>query len=180
MLALFDGWLLDRHERFAHKCQLLFGINCFSLARICLLLTYASYFFPDLVRYLSGMSFGEIIPTVFLKSLIVVLWVYPNFRRVTIQEKLCEKNQLSGVANSEKLSWRYRMTIFVSAIIFSWFVPLLTPLFGFFIALNYFLACDPLPPGKSKVRQWLEAGVQFLRETLTPVPQPQPVPVPSK
>lgn len=54
---------------------------------------------------------------------------------------------------------------------------LLLPLWN--IPIIYFQCCDPLPPGKSKAKKWLETGVRFLRETLTPAPRPKPVPVPS-
>ena len=42
--------------------------------------------------------------------------------------------------------------------------------------LNYFSACDPLPPAKSKVREWKERFVNAVKEVFTPAPQPSPVP----
>jgi hypothetical protein len=40
------------------------------------------------------------------------------------------------------------------------------------IAWVYFSACIPRPPGKSKIREWYEKGLQWLNDKLEPTPVP--------
>ena len=53
---------------------------------------------------------------------------------------------------------------------FRWGVPIC-------IILNvYFSACIPRPPAKSRVRQWCEKGLRWLRDKLQPTSIPVPIP----
>lgn len=44
----------------------------------------------------------------------------------------------------------------------------------------YFLACDPRPPAKSKVRQLAEKLAESVKKLLAPIPKPVPIRIPSK
>lgn len=40
----------------------------------------------------------------------------------------------------------------------------------------YLMCCDPLPPSKSRAKEWKEKFVSAIKGIFTPAPQPSPVP----
>ncbi len=172
-LVIFDAWLLDKCEKISHRTQRTFGITCFSLARACLGVA--------LVVYASPLAFGEsnsqkyTMLAFFGGLLLSAFYLLETY----FYEKKVFEFSLQGFANPFKLHLRLKrflffftgnlaMALFPISNVFwvlcfeAWLLIL--------IVHFYFLGCDPLPPGKSKVR----ALIEKIRESLRPAPIPAP------
>ena len=167
----FDQWILDKCEKFSHKIQRTFGITCFGLARICLILSFLLFSVSSFYEY---WLWGIIAPLV---SLMPALDLY---QRTFYVERRTASLALRGLANPGKndgvlrlvscsLIWFLLMLLFSmggSAIYYFFLVKWVILL----ILHLYFMACNPLPPAKSRVRVLIEK----IRESLIPHPEPIP------
>ena len=156
MVFAFDQWLLGKFEAFAHWFQRLTGRTNLFLAKIALCVGATFWLFSMLSRqqFILFAIFGAIM---FMRTL-TMDW----------DEKKAYRRLEQGVANPGKITG-FRGRLFLQF----WFlllaaleIPLLfvaemKPLISagqiFFVFAEYFEACDPLPPGTSKIREWLDS-----------------------
>lgn len=192
MFFEIDMWLVDKFERFSHKFQRFFGYDCFWLARSCY---YSCVAF--LALFLLG-AFWYDSAFHLLALLIIILPAYYIFiPMVEDAEALAKKMRNKNLANPKKLddaSDRIKIfpVVFVMVGIYYPFVfaflvpksPFFVNFFGIYVFcgiwclfLTYFIACDPLPPAKSKIRQWLEKLAEAAKGIFEPIPEPVPIPV---
>lgn len=152
----FDRWLIGKFEAFAHWFQRLTGrTNWFlALCAICISNATFLYFFWKIGDLAIALILGVLS---FLDVLAVSSFEMDAARRL-------EK----GLANPRKSFFGATMRLFFVAFIGWLFVPFwfrrfdvdqMTVAFAlcFFFLYQYFSACDPLPPGTSKIREWLES-----------------------
>ena len=187
----FDLWSLNRLEKFAQKTQRDIGIDCFLWAKICVilfaLLISCNAFF---VQYYSYPLKGWWVSSVLFFFLFVALTMW----NVTSLTERTIKNAFShGLGNFLKLQSEYRFLYifgdFIISIlcwIFSDIIIERTAIFAWlgisgscmFPLWLYFVSCDPLPPAKSRVREWLESVAKSAKEFLAPMPAPIPATTP--
>ena len=165
-----DEWFLDKFERFSNRMQRTFGITCFSLARACLGITPIIFAIPLVLGESNFQGFMALFLALLLVSAFFLLGTY-------ICEKIVFEFSLQGLANPFKFYLRLRRFIYLLA---GNLLMALFPMSDVFSTLGfeawililivhfYFLSCDPLPPGKSKVR----ALIEKIRESLSPQPEP--------
>lgn len=171
MLA-FDQWILDKCEKFSHQTQRIFGLTCFSLARVCLGIAPIVYAFP----FVFGESNFWFFVMAFSGGLILSALYLPATYRY---EKKVFELSLHGLANPFRSYLRLkRFIIFLAGNLTMALFPIQDVSFVLsfevwllaLIVHLYFLSCGPLPPGKSKVR----ALIEKIRESLSPTEIPTP------
>ncbi len=157
----FDFWLLDKFEKIGHGFQKTVGIDCFDLARFCLILSGLSLFgliFWNITKY--GFSGTTIV--LFLLFLIVNALVFMDMHLVWHYEQLVYKHIHQGLTNPAKIihiKSRILCLFLVpySTLLYSivseldqgpnMVIKLMTVFIPFwFIFGLYFMAWDPLPP----------------------------------
>ena len=163
-LWMADDWLILQFERFGHWFQRLTGRTNFFLAALC-----------DLANSALCVAFG------FWTSDIVYLIFSFFFLSYSIGNLYREKSALGAESR------RYMNPM--KAVRFFKLMRVIYPLFGFFVSMGlsgttgvgiaviallvwiaiYLEACDPLPPGTSKIRQWLNSMKAALSAEPTPV-----------
>ena len=186
-LERIDGRILALFTKFSHWFQCLTGRTNYFLAKISLFLTMTAWGVGALGYWL------PILERRFLHDIltpICFLMVLPDY---IMRIYLCDKSEESLFQNDERtkykisdpidgsMGWRIFWTF---AVILS--IPLsITSVLNnegvlFFKIINngfasfvwmasYFLEVDPLPPGKSKIRQWIE-DIQAGFRKLQPLP----------
>ena len=180
-----DFWFIDKFERFSHWWQKNISgeQNCFWWAKCCLLF----YTLGVIRSAVTTFYFG------YTDSSLVTLWVLTlclgavYFRMIRIVEKTIAKLHQGGLSNPQKMLGLFRSTAilmqFISYLSLSFTVLLRLPwrwqiyiasLSIFLAATAYFTACDPLPPAKSKIRQWLGNLAKSIKVFLIPAPQSVP------
>ncbi len=164
-LVAFDQWLIGKFETFAHWFQRWTGKTNYFLARI----TFANAI--ALVGFFAWMRGGFFLPIVF--GFCGLLWMHLLSR----DEEMAYRRMEKGVANPEKYEWCGVRMVAVGVALFLFFLFLYAFLLlrgqfsqpesiGIFSGYGgllfypislYFSACDPLPPGTSKIRAWFES-----------------------
>lgn len=178
MLFSFDQWLLDKFERLGHKSQLYIGKDCFWWAHCFLVIASLFFLLPkppwgNLTHILQRITSGKIIITVFL-FFFIRLGIYYNETQV--------KSKLdNGFINPKRLLWQVRIILIIALAILD--ILSQSSMFslcslGFMIVI-YFVACTPLPPAPSKLKEWLKNRLRAVKKFFTTMPQEVPVPVPS-
>src|SRR3989338_8471808 len=160
-----DTFLLDQVERFSNRWQKLTGLDCFWWSRICQKLLYIS-----ILGALFALIFDDYISLTEkeAREALAKNAVNPErvrsmaVRLIVVILSVCVQPIIFRLI----ILHRIQSTPELNIVVFSAFV-----VFTSMTALYYFIACTPLPPAKSKVRKWLESGIEFLRETLTPKPR---------
>ena len=182
MLIEIDVWLLGKLEKFSHWFQKLTGKNCFWLAKM------AAVFHGLIivVILMPGVFLGD--QTVAIVSGILMMFtfftVFKHFALIKHRELVVLREE--NLSNPFKvLDYDWRITI-LFVILLCLFIMVIGyfPVFGAMLAflifwqglLYYFSACDPLPPAKSKVKEWKEKFVNAVKGVFAPAPQPSPVP----
>jgi hypothetical protein len=178
MLDKTDTWLLNRFENFSHWWQRTFGQDCFWWARKTVLASMVMTFIG--VVMIAGISLEGISAGIFNAS-ISFMWV-PFIVRI---EAGIKKEPENMCANPEKLKSQDRLFFlvampFLAIFIFARLSVLVSLGYILYVFIMYFCACDPLPPAKSKVRQWLESALNGISKALVPKPGIVPVPIPSQ
>lgn len=192
MLTIIDFWLLGRLEKFAHWWQKLTGKNCFWLARaavVCYGLLLVAILVPSI---LSGKNLAAIIMPVIL--IVAALFaVFHHFVMIKYKERIVSDMQEANLSNPFKIidsNWRTVALLVIllcmlAAVVNSvtrgnisgYFISIMLGLLIFLDGLSYyFFACDPLPPAKSKIKEWKEKFVSAVKGIFAPAPQPSPVP----
>ena len=191
MLTNFDLWLLDCLEKFAQKTQRNIGIDCFLWARISIILfaffIACNAFFVQYYSYPLKEWWISSLLLVFL-SVAPIMW-----STISPTEQRAKELSLRGLSNPCKLWSDCRLLYIFGAFLIS--LPCLvlsntaTERTAVFVWLGilgscmfplwlYFVSCDPLPPAKSRVREWLESTVKSAKEFLAPAVEPDPATAP--
>lgn len=165
---------MDRKK--AHKIQEFLGVDCFWLARICLILSVPLFVFLPFGVFRNQYGLGLSLLGVLLSSIPTVM-----FAAVAKAESDTNEAHRASTANPAKITLLHLR-------LFGWFAILTSSMhsYGLFvpgmalILLSLYLAsCDPLPPAKSKVRQWLKRMVAKVKDKLERTrefgaPEPEP------
>ncbi|MDP2668678.1 MAG: hypothetical protein Q8P07_02485 [bacterium] len=190
MLEKFDALLLEKIEKFAHWWQKTFGQDCFWWAKffVVLFIVFTNSFAA------LGILFGNKFSPILLSSSLLTLLISPlAFWTIKITQVRTYQNQINGLANEYKLQLRDKRLIALMIFVttgFAWglhelynipiYIAALCPLgFSCLGIVYYAISCDPLPPAKSKARNWLESFWIETKEFLSPEPELVPVPVPA-
>ena len=179
-----DIWLLGKLEKFSHWFQKLTGKNCFWLAKI----AAVCHGFIIVSILIPGIFFGD--QTVVIVSGILMVFtfftVFKHFALIKHRELVVLNAREESLSNPFKvLDYDWRITI-LFVVLLCLFIMVIGyfPVFGAMLAflifwqglLYYFSACDPLPPAKSKVKEWKEKFVNAVKGVFAPAPRPVPAP----
>ncbi len=180
-LFKLDGLILAGFEKFSHRWQKLTGHDCFWLGKLSLVLAFLGFsLYFSWFALLLGFNFAVILGPTFMFVSIVPAWLL-NVKA----KKIVTQYANNGYSNPFKVSyWRSRISCLFA---FSALTLLAVGVFSlvgvgyilyflFYNCFEYFLACDPLPPAKSKIKKWLEAGASAAKRFLAPVQEPIPSP----
>lgn len=165
MLIRIDQWLITKFEKFAHWFQRMSGLDCFWLARQCHIVRMLSAG----IILVTGIS-GSSIVIVTLWAVLVAVAIH-DIARVAKIKRRAIKNMESGCANPLKHEDTITRLINTTLIALGLVVLILeislriSTVFGLLYCTwavshsfgEYFQACDPLPPCKSRVREWLRS-----------------------
>jgi len=166
-----DLALLERLEKFSHLTQQWAGYTCFSLARVCA----TALFLTSLgLGVLASTELGSYAPLAITMPFgvmcsLLMIHLTHSAERVTADE------HLKGRSNPYKLqlqilryiTWPSGFFGAVAILIGALYIRLDWQIAAFFFCAAlykgsmmlffYFVSSDPLPPGTSKVRAWLES-----------------------
>lgn len=191
MLQKIDWFVLGKFEKLAYWWQKLTGKDCFWLAKLCLVILLTGFAADYLVKIWLLNTGAPRIGSLAVYVFIAIFWYHHiNSSQVDTYQKI-------GFGNENKLKFKaIRVFIaigdFLSMIstvfeliksvdVMHFFLHLIYAIIAIaLVSMVYFAACDPLPPAKSKVRQWLEKIVSAAKDAFSPAPQPQPIPVESR
>lgn len=190
MLTIIDFWLLGRLEKFANWWQKLTGKNCFWLAKMSTIF----YGFSGVALEIRIILRSKEITFTVIRGLMMfgffalAIWF---FRQVKFREKIVYKSHDLNLSNPFKIIDHLLRKILLLGTLTFGIASLLAGEFsviGILISvllniilwqalLNYFSACDSLPPAnKSKIKEWKEKLVNAIKGVFAPDPQPSPVP----
>lgn len=189
MLEKIDFWFLGRLEKFANWWQKLTGKNCFSLARAFIVVYGISIVEFPVYQILKTekISIFSYIVLVTLAFIAVIFFL----RLIKFKEKIVLRANRCGLSNPFKLlDNQFRIFTLCFAPIFlcidvlmfkeEAFILIIMSMISIskiFSALGlsyYFSACDPLPPSKSRVKEWKEKFVNAVKGIFAPAPRPSP------
>lgn len=155
-----DRFLLNRVEKLSHCLQKTFGLGCHKWAQ----LLYGGF----IVNVITWLVIPDVLhgrKLVWLWVLIVPLYFFCYLKLMPDIEKMRGELRSMGIANSSKIS---KVSIVSRVLYVFWTASyFFTGIYawGFSFALltlsNYFAACDDLPPGKSRVRKFVDALKAF-------------------
>lgn len=191
-MTIIDFWLLGRLEKFAHWWQKLAGKNCFWLARaavVCYGLLIVAILVPSIL-------YGKNLVAVTMPVILIVaafFTVFHHFKMIKYKERIVSGMQEAGLSNPFKIidsDWRTvalliiflcMLAVVVNSVtggsVSGYFISIMLGFLVFLDGLSYyFSACDPLPPAKSKIKEWKEKSVNAVKGVFAPAPQPSPVP----
>lgn len=175
MRARLDAFLLDKSQKFCDKFQRLTGRTKFQLEKWSLIAAATSYWMFVVER-----------PSPFLMSISLMLSVSYIFviREIESEERafLARGELKYDVSHSPVERSNFLLFNGTFLLLGLWaFLVFLAPGFLWFctwivsvLARKYFSACVPKPPSKSKMREWAEKSLMFLRDQLPPAPVPIP------
>ncbi len=165
LLEKLDDTVLDVCTRFAHAVQRLTGYTSRFIAKVGVLISTISMTL-HVVNYFHRILWHR--TDVFLLSISVML-IFGAFMRIHNLDRADDQQLSEEIAEVEggtgKDNWLYRLvflfatilvTLVSSSIIgFLGKIDDLSFVWGLTI-FHYFVAVEPLRPGKSKIRQWIE------------------------
>ncbi len=177
MFAKFDAYISNNFEKFSCWHQKLTGKDCFWLAKM-------SMFFSVLSLWLIPIIFGNfsIEPKEqysninVMSSFLGLAFLFSSFFAIKRIEERAKKFSRSGLANPLKiLLSKIRLSLDFLILFTFYFLGIsintnvdsllfFACMFFYFLFLAcgaYFISCNPLPPGTSKVREWIN-GISFL------------------
>jgi hypothetical protein len=162
-----DAFLISGFERFSHWTQRAAGITCVRLASI------VCYLIAALLLCACVLDISQAGSVVWGLVACVAKTIGIERRQDEAFERVA-----NGTANPRKTQWPARAALVLIVLLFSvfvWSVRVSSHLSSLYalrmIALGwsftplseYLEACDPLPPGTSKVRQWFDSMKRSLR-----------------
>lgn len=180
ILERIDESILELFTKFSHWFQRLTGRTNYFLAKICVFLMITSMLFiiiniwVPILSYIPSSTARLFEPFLFLIGMLAcILQIYILDKS---ENNLYEASERVRAPSFFEGSYRWRLVLGLMSILFLslFFLPdsrkgiLIANIFFycyplFFWLASYFVMVDPLPPGKSKVRQWVEniqAGFQ--------------------
>ena len=179
MLFSFDQWLLDKFEQFSHKSQLWIGKNCFWWARLTLILYFLFLIIPKPL-YVEGETWKLLLRIRPFAVMVGLAGLFVMRKEIKEIEKKLSK-LVGGYINAQRLNWKLRILIILITLVVSIIGPLETVWYLCaicFVSTMYFMACTPLPPAPSKLKEWLKNKLLAVKKLFAPIPQPVPVPCP--
>lgn len=194
MLAKFDTWLLNKFEKFTQWWQRTFGQNCFWWAKF---FDFVGFILLILCFIETSRFYSlKLIPLILATGLYAFGSLTFFLIFIPIYEHRITSNHTSGLANPLKVVFsdvRVMLNLYylVMNVYVLWagaggysyywtFFLFVVGLLFFPIAVLYFVSCDPLPPCKSRVRQFADSVIEKIKEILSPPLAPIPVRVPSR
>lgn len=155
----FDMWLLTSVvERLCHWLERVFGKDNFFFARLLLTLAALSIPIGGLIVPAKSWRQWSFFWDVSLAAALLIYW---HLKIAWIKKRTLLAHD-KGLRNPEKPVGWYRLSItalsFLAVILHSHYGVLAASLFV--SAMVYFVACDPLRSGKSKVRKFFESIVR--------------------
>lgn len=170
-----DGYLMSKVTKFSHYLQRTLGITNYfvakigiALASLALSMGILDYFIPFLHSHTTKFSF-------FIKGLCIIDMIWRSFLCSKAEEAMYESDvkpafllRLSG-NTFWRLCWIGFLAIDLAYFPGSWkknHLPDIVDENFFSLGLAifyYFIAVNPLPPGKSKVREWINGLFRVLR-----------------
>lgn len=198
MFERIDSLLLNWLGKFSGWFQKMTGKNCFWLSRIFLVwggMNFFGIWQTDVIDALMNKGYNGargLAWPIFLSCLVIVsttgLWFISKY-----DEKRALRHIEQGYMNPFKLShYHFRLfsfSVFVFAVCLSvslFWKPSAANALGVFFGVNgwlgnvlhdYFMACNLLPPSKSKIKELREKFSAFVRNIFSPFPTPAPVPI---
>ncbi len=174
MIKKLDAYLQTQMQRLTDWLQVLTGFTKFKVEKWALIFS-SICMFPACIE--AVLRFGPMGSLFFVLFVMVAGFTTPPLIRSI---ELNEKRFLAGEAPALPCAPKENAVWFVVFGPISTFVS-----FGFLGAALLFMAaaiyanhCIPRPPGKSKVREKYEQGLQWLHEALQPPPDLAPKPMP--
>ncbi len=178
MLARMDSFLLGKAQKLCDTFQRLTGFTKFRIEKWLIVAAGAAYWM---------FAIETLVPAVALIALVFSFSCIFMIREIESEERAflarqelrhninhsCTVRIMSLVLYSSFLGFSIFLMEVGSAHEQIWFCAWTVSV----LARIYFSACIPRPPGKSKVREWLEKGLQGLNSLL---PEPEPIPIPSR
>lgn len=176
-----DDGLLDKTEGFSHKIQKNFGISCFSIAKVCLVLGVNaelawSFLVTKELIVDSNVLLCLLAGIINLAVLISALRAWGDLKKCDFLAMIFSDASACREINIFRILYKFRRCSLIMVIFLftSWVFlePNISLCILYFstcieaIGL-YFMSCTPLPPQKSKVREWLESFKT--QSQLTPV-----------
>ncbi len=163
MLVRIDFWLLEKLEKLSQWWQKLTGKNCFWLAKAC---AVCYGLVAALILSLLVLSAKEINYIFWLGILMLIVFIEATFfvKNVRFREKIVA--QYPDALNPFKiLDYKFRIVnLFIVLVLFlspiinllngKFYLSIFTLFIGSLLILqglmNYFSACNPLPPARSR------------------------------
>src|SRR3989338_4760467 len=178
MFFAFDRWFLEKFEKFSHRFQKLTGKDCFWLAKVCIGFGVLTSLWNSNLVWKYGHGNDKDILAIWIFGFIYGLMLVSYLPMIYSCEEEVKNNQMKNCANPMRL-WCYPRFFIIwipccimvplTFFLLKEFVPSASgvlrivgsTVFLWFIPTVYFLACDPLPSAKSKVRKWLKNAAEF-------------------
>lgn len=185
MLVKIDLWLLYRLEKFAHWWQKLTGKNCFWLAKKFSLLGGLSSCYFIAVSYFTFRTDPFLAGVLSLVGFILCLEVLHVLSLIKIIETIVldPPNPFKYIKQIDRIftivSYPICAVMWAFMIYSAYLFSLPTAIFCasafiWIVIARYLKCCDPLPPAKSRVKEWKEKFVNAVKGIFAPVPQPNP------
>ena len=176
-----DAWLIAQFERFSHWTQQWLGWTNYTWARLATLgfvvAVVGSYFAGE--QRLMGFFIWDLIT-----GFLIGLFSIAEEQRASSRLRERVANPIKASKVGHMLRFLFVMIVLIRFIPLAimpfgtlpdghWTVGHALPLLrGLCITCSlFFLSCDPLPPGTSKIRQWLNS----VRDAFTTLQQPVPI-----
>lgn len=180
MFQALDSFLLSRAKKFAHRLQRLTGLSSYFIARLGVVISTLSLFI-----YVLNYGHPFLIHTSsFSGAIMSGLCLLPTIQRsflVQQAEDSLGKNVKPislMIEFTQHYAWRlWWVSITVLSLVFAWREIVHSRYFVYeainavglplgVVVFSYFILVDPLPPGTSKLREWL--GNLFFTAQLAP------------
>ncbi|MBI2063323.1 MAG: hypothetical protein HYT61_03775 [Candidatus Yanofskybacteria bacterium] len=180
MLRALDSKIIEKLTKFSHWFQKLTGLTCYFFAKMGIFLAI----FGTFVRVINYfLPFLTVKSNMFDIAILIfsVLIFGPSIQKCNKAEENLFSSEVVKLERNNFwfriycLSWVVFEIIFLPLYIYEtrYLILEVVARVGFFIGLsiyNYFVVVVPLPPGKSKVRKWVEG-------LFAPQPRLEPIPV---
>jgi hypothetical protein len=165
-----DDWLISKSTKFAHWFQRLTGRTNFFLAKLGLLICGINVVLVIANYFTQFLAIRTPLFVTFIYTLVLFLLVGYTVKldEADRSQQQSEERAKVSITSSSALIWRMYWLINLllqCPIAILTFEPTLVGILkeicsiGFFLGMvifHYFIVVDPLPPRKSRIRQWVE------------------------
>ena len=148
---IIDRFILNRVERLSHCLQKTFGLRSQKSAQLC----YAGMIANILRHVINGSLWWMLL--IFPVYLAILAYFMPE------QEKRIDSMNASGLSNPRKISTGHMVSRYINMLFtaLNFVNPAMMAAMACLTISSYFEACDDLPPGKSRVRKFVDAIKAF-------------------